>query len=202
MKNHIQIIALGLLICTTFCANAQSSNTPMYSELNLIDDAPLTTSEKIEKEVDNIIKLTEDLINADEKQQKQIKNKISSCQSKIENLRNELSPEFKVSESPEGDLNFVKHEFDIAESSLDLNKFAVRRNGTYESFELNLETNNTGIARIDIISTGGELLKTFDISDFNGKLRKEIDLNTEPGMIYFMNITVGDDSTTKKLRFK
>ena len=78
----------------------------------------------------------------------------------------------------------------------------MRRNGTFESFELSLETNNTGTARIDIISTGGELLETFNLADFNGKLRKEIFLNTEPGIVYFLNITVGENSTTKKLRFK
>ena len=78
MKNRIQIIAIGFMMSATFCVNAQSSNVPMYSELNLLEEAPITTSEKIEKEVDNIIKLTEDLLNSDEKEQKRIKSKIST----------------------------------------------------------------------------------------------------------------------------
>lgn len=202
MRNLRQTIALGIFILGTVCATAQSSNTPLYAELAINSEAPLTTSEKIVREVDKIVKLSEELIDANEKQEMRIKNKIATRQAKISDLKDNLEAESAILENREEVLAFVKYEFDISDNSLKINEFKANRNGSYDSFDLQLETKTVGKAKIDIISPGGELLKTIVASDFNGKLRQEIDLNAQAGKIYFMHVSVGDQATTKKLIFK
>jgi len=201
MKNLRQTIALGLIILGTLSATAQTSNSPMYAELALNTETPLTTSEKIIREVDKIVKLSDDLIDANEKQGQRIKEKIASRQARISDLKDNLEAESALLENREMVIPFEKYEFDVAENSLHLDEFEAKRNGSIDSFVLQLETKNAGKAIIDIVSPGGELLETIVVSNFNGKLREQIDLNAEAGKIYFLHITVGDEATTKKLRF-
>ncbi len=201
MKNLRHLFALGTFILGTIGATAQTSNAPMYADLALTAEKTYTTSEKIIREVDKIVKLSDDLIDADEKQALRIKEKIASKQARISELKDKLEAESALSENRQMVIPFKKHEFDIAENSLQLNDFDAKRNGSFDSFVLQLETKNVGKATIDIVSPGGELLETIVVSDFNGKLREQIELNSEAGKIYFLHITVGNEATTKRLRF-
>lgn len=125
-----------------------------------------------------------------------LESKIEVCQQKIHEL-NAIMAANKVSTNR----YIEKYAFDVEENSLQLSKFAVTRTGTDTNFELSLKAEQTGEARVDIISPGGELLDSFTVTDFDGSLNRVFELSAEKGTIYFVHLRIGDSETTKKVRF-
>ncbi|WP_204336766.1 hypothetical protein [Cryomorpha ignava] len=194
----IKFFALGLFVSSTVLAGAQHSNTNPYSELESLVEMERPTSEKLIKEVDKIIKLTEELATANKKREQSLKRKIAEGQKRIIELKDELSSESAIAANT---ASFTKYNFDVADKSLNVSKFSAGRNGNTDNFDIAFETKTTGKARIDIVSPGGELLKSVFISNFDGKARRQIDLSSEKGQVYFIHIDIDGKAVTNKVRF-
>ncbi|NEN22593.1 hypothetical protein G3O08_03625 [Cryomorpha ignava] len=198
MTTMIKFFALGLFVSSTVLAGAQHSNTNPYSELESLVEMERPTSEKLIKEVDKIIKLTEELATANKKREQSLKRKIAEGQKRIIELKDELSSESAIAANT---ASFTKYNFDVADKSLNVSKFSAGRNGNTDNFDIAFETKTTGKARIDIVSPGGELLKSVFISNFDGKARRQIDLSSEKGQVYFIHIDIDGKAVTNKVRF-
>lgn len=197
MKTSFKFLALGLFFTTSVMLQAQHVYSNPYSEAESMEAVEKTTSEKLIKEVDKIIKLSEELATADGKREQVIKRKIAAGQERILELRDKLNAEATTANYT----TFSKHNFDVADKSLNMSDFEVARNGDTRDFNISFETKSVGKARIDIVSPGGELLKSVFISDYNGRARKRIDLTSEKGQVYFIHIDVDGKAITKKVRF-
>ena len=198
MTTMIKFFTLGLLASSTLIATAQHSNINPYSEIESLTEMERPTSEKLIKEVEKILKLTEDLVTANEKQERAIHRKIADGQQRIRVLKDELSSESAMATYT---ASFSKYNFDAADKSLNVSNFSAGRNGTTDNFDIAFETKTKGKARIDIVSPGGELLKSVFISNFDGKTRRQIDLSSAKGQIYFIHIEVDGNAFTNRVRF-
>lgn len=199
MTTTVKLIAMSLFLSTTAIGNAQYTTiSNEYAEVAELKNYERTTSEKITKEVDKILKLTEELASADEKRERAIKRKIAESQNRITELTDVLSAEAVNSVNY---TKFDKYNFDVFDKSLVMNKFEVARDGDTKNFDLMFETASPGKARVDIVSPGGILLKSVFISNYNGKARKQIDLSSEKGQVYFIHIQVDGKAVTNKVRF-
>ena len=198
MTTMIKFFALGLLASSTLLATAQHSNINPYSDLEALVEMEKPTSEKLIKEVDKIIKLTEELATANEKQERVIQRKIVDGQERILVLKDELSAESAMAANT---ASFTKYNFDVADKSLNVSNFTAGRNGSTDNFDIAFQTKTTGKARIDIVSPGGVLLKSVFISNFEGKAHRQIDLSSEKGQVYFIHINIDGKAVTNKVRF-
>lgn len=198
MTTMIKFFAVGLLACSTLITSAQQSNINPYSKLESLNEVERPTSEKLIKEVDKILKLTEDLATANSKQERVIQRKIADGQERILVLKDALSSETAVAANT---ASFNKYNFDVEDQSLQVSNFSAGRNGSTADFDIAFETKTVGKARIDIVSPGGELLKSVFISNFDGKTSRRIDLSSRKGQIYLIHIEVDGNAVTNKVRF-
>lgn len=190
------IVITGAMICFLF------SNMSIYANSTDHQKLVKSNSEKIAKQLDKINNYSELLKNANEKKSESIERRIENAQSKIRQWEDEIYSETNVNKYRPLSLPFTKYDFDVAENSLVVNDVMLKRNGKTDDFHLGFKTSETGTARIDIVSPGGELLKSITVSDFNGSFGEEIQLSSENGEVYFAHIDVNGKQTTKKLLFK
>ena len=189
---------MALFISSSALVNAQYSASNQYSEVDVLKEMDKPTSEKLTKEVDKILKLTEELATADEKRERSLKRKIAESQERILELSDELSAETAMASNY---TNFTRYNFDVSDKSLIMTNFEVARNGDTHNFDVAFETESPGKARIDVVSPGGVLLQSVFISNYNGKARKQIDLSSEKGKVYFIHIQIDGKAVTNKVRF-
>ena len=197
-KLSIQWIAMtgAIMLCVLYSDTTLYANHPYESSIVKHNSA------KISKQVNKIIKYSELLKNADTKKAESIQRRIDNSQAKIRVWQDQLYSEVNVNKHQAMTLPFIKYDFDAAENSLVLNQFRAKRIGEMDEFHLGFKTKETGPARIDIISPGGELLKSISQSDYTGSFRKEFNLSAEKGKVYFVHIEVDGKKTTKKLHFE
>lgn len=197
-KNSIQWIVMTVAIMIT----TLSVNTNLYAHSPHKHKLVKSDSEKITKQIDKINNYSKLLILADNKESESIRRRIGNSQAKIRFIEDEILAEENVIKHQAMNLPFVKYDFDVAENSLNLEEFTASREGNMDKFHLGFKTTEPGSANIDIVSPGGELLKSFSKSDYDGSFGEEILLSAEKGEIYFVHINVDGKKTTKKLRFE
>jgi len=198
MTTTLKLLSMALFISSSALVNAQYSASNQYSEVDVLKEMDKPTSEKLTKEVDKILKLTEELATADEKRERSLKRKIAESQERILELNDELSAETAMASNY---TNFTRYNFDVSDKSLIMTNFEVARNGDTHNFDVAFETESPGKARIDVVSPGGVLLQSVFISNYNGKARKQIDLSSEKGKVYFIHIQIDGKAVTNKVRF-
>ena len=189
-------IALGLGLCLAVPSFSQQRNSDPYEMISETAAAESSIAAEIAAETDRIVALTKEMAGASKSKQFEVKQQIESCQKRIAKLIKALP-----APAPGQSLDYKRYDFDVADNSLALGDFSVDRNGTTRDFDLYFATGTAGVARVDIISPGGELLDTFSSANFKGKMRETVKLSSAPGTIYFVHISIGDQSVTKKVRF-
>lgn len=157
--------------------------------------------DKIEREIAKIKKYTELLKNAEGRKAETLHNRIENCQLHIMELKDIKSSQERLVAHHEIRLPFTPYEFDVSENSLQLHEFVVQREGNIHSVTLHIATPVSGKMKIDVVTPGGELIKSFTKSNYKGSYHTEISLNAEKGNIYFFHIDVDGMKTTKKVRF-
>ncbi len=188
-------IVLGLSLCVAAPLFSNAMNTDMIETINQ-PEALRTASDHINNEIDKILKYSEKLKTANPSRREILESKIGECQQKIRNLNLSITENNALNNR-----TIKQYAFNVEENSLELCNFAVKRTDSYANFELSLKADKTGDAQIDIVSPGGELLKSFAFADFDGSLSRVIELSAEKGMIYFVHMRIGNTETTKKVRF-
>lgn len=188
-------IVLGLSLCI---ASPLFSNAMNPAGIKIVSrpEAENSAADRINDEVNKILKYSEKLKTANPSKREVLESKIGECQQKIRTLSASMAVN-----NTSTNRTIEKYAFDVEQNSLELSKFAVKRTGSNSNFELSLKADQTGDARVDIISPGGELLDSFAVADFDGSLSRVIQLSAEKGTIYFVHLRIGNTETTKKVRF-
>lgn len=188
-------IVLGLSLCIASPVFSQPMNSDAFGTISR-PDVEYSISGKINNQVDKILKYSEKLKTANPSQREMLEEKIGECQQKIRTLSASIGKN-----NTSTNRTIEKYAFDVEQNSLELTKFVVTREGSETNFVLSLKAEKTGEAQIDIISPGGELLESFTTPNFDGSLNRLINLSTEKGTIYFVHLRIGNQETTKKIRF-
>lgn len=192
-------LALGLGLCMAVPAFSQQTEADLYAMITsatIPTASTLSVADEIEAEIERIIGYTNALKTADRDEAKDLQRKIEAGQVRIRELSKAMPTHNRANYRI-----IKKYNFDVMENSLALDKFRVVRNGTQLEIGITIKSSETGTARVDIVSPGGELIDTFSRTDFSGKLHENVALNATKGMVYFMHIRIGDKATTKKVRF-
>lgn len=197
VKISIQwIVMTGALMISTFSFNAN-----LYADSPKKHKLVRSDSERIGQQIDKIESYLELLETADEKQAAAIHRKIEFSQTLVKEREDNLFDEANMKKAAMV-LPYSKYNFDVAENSLAVSNFKACRNGNLKDFHLGFKTAETGKAKVDIVSPGGELLKSISIADYDGSFEEEIKLSAAKGDVYFVHVTVDGKQTTKKLRFE
>lgn len=202
MKTKLKVSIQWIVMTGIIMISSLSLDANLYANLPAKHKLVKSDTERITHQIKKINNYSELLKTADEKKSEIIHRRIGNAQRKIRVLEDKLFSEANVNKHHSMNLPFIKYNFDAAENSLALNKFTASQDGDRDEFHLGFKTVEAGTARVDIVSPGGELLKSITHSDYNGSFGEEIQLNVEKGEVYFVHIDVDGKQTTKKLHFE